>query len=296
MVRTLDARWNLEPHASPGVPVRVLGHSEYGHCLCGPIFVHGAKPGMVLGVHMHSLVPVAWGWSEAGGKPTTINHRLGLKGGTQISLLWQIDWGRRVATDQEGRRVDVSPFLGVIGLAPAEPGIHSTIPPRLCGGNIDCKELVAGSTIYLTVACDGGLLSVGDGHAAQGDGELSETAIECGMTSELRIDLVEAGKVPAPCAQTPHCRITFGFSTDLNEAALRAADAMLHWLERLLAVDRETALALASLVVDLRITQVVNEVWGVHAVLSNAALRDLGYDEARAPQTERGRACDGLTR
>lgn len=227
VVRTLDARWNLEPHASPGVPVRVLEHSDYGHCLCGPIFVHGAKPGMVLGVHMHSLVPVAWGWSEAGGKPTTINHRLGLKGGTQVSLLWQIDWGRRVATDQEGRRVDVSPFLGVIGLAPAEPGIHSTIPPRLCGGNIDCKELVAGSTIYLTVTCDGGLLSVGDGQAAQGDGELSETAIECGMTSELRIDLVEAGKVPSPCAQTPHGRITFGFGTDLNEAALRAADAML---------------------------------------------------------------------
>ena len=285
VVRTLDARWNLEPYARPGVPVRVLEHTEYGHCLSGPIFIHGARPGMVLSIHVRSLVPAPWGWSEAGGKATTINRRLGLEGGTPTSLLWQIDWDRRVATDQVGRRVNVNPFLGVIGLAPAEPGIHSTIPPRQCGGNIDCKELIIDSTIYLPVVCGGGLLSVGDGHAAQGDGELSETAIECGMTSELGIELVEAREVPAPCALTPSARITLGFDTDLNEAMFRAADAMLRWLERLLGVDRGTALALASLVVDLRITQVVNEMWGVHAVLPKAALRDLGYDEAWQPPT-----------
>jgi acetamidase/formamidase len=284
-VRTLDARWNLEPYAGPGLPVRVLEHGEYGHCLCGPIFVRGAKPGMVLGVHVRSLRPTPWGWSEAAGKPTAINRRLGLTGGTPTSLLWQIDCDRSVATDQAGHRIDVSPFLGVIGLAPAEPGIHSTIPPRRCGGNIDCKEIVAGSTIYLPILCDGALLSVGDGHAAQGDGELSETAIECGMTSELGIELVGADEVPAPCALTPTGRVTLGFDPDLSEAMFHAAGAMLRWLERLLEVDRGTALALSSLVVDLRITQVVNETWGVHAILTNTALRNLGYDKARHPPT-----------
>jgi acetamidase/formamidase len=292
VVRTLDARWNLDPYVRPGVPVRTLEHPEYGHCLCGPIFVRGAEPGKVLAVHILSLVPGTWGWTEAGSKPP-LNRLLGVGEGVPTSLLWKIDWSRRVATDQAGHAVDLRPFLGVIGLAADEPGKHSTIPPRLYGGNIDCKELVAGSTLYLPVACQGGLLSVGDGHAAQGDGELSESAIECPMTSELGIDLLEGGTVPAPCALTPNGRITFGFDTNLNEAMVRAADSMLRWMEGLLAVDRGTALALASVVVDLRITQVVNQRWGVHAVLSNAALGKLGLeahdrrDEPRQSESDR---------
>jgi len=231
---------------------------------------------MILGIRVRALEPASWGWNEAGGKPTRVNRRLGLPGGTPTPLLWRIDSAGNVAVDQAGRRVGLRPFLGVIGLAPAEPGIHSTVPPRLSGGNIDCKELVAGSTVYLPIACSGGLLSVGDGHAAQGDGELSESAIECGMTSELGIELLGRGDVPAPCAVTPSGRITLAFDTDLDEAMFRAADAMLGWLEKLLSVDRGTAVALASVVVDLRITQVVNEVSGVHACLSHDALRGLG--------------------
>lgn len=276
VVRTLDARWNLEPYVQPGIPVHNLEHTEVGHCLCGPIFVRGAEPGKVLAVRIRSLVPGTWGWTEAGSKPP-LNRLLGIREGVPTSLLWRIDWSRRVATDQVGHSVDLGPFLGVIGLAPDEPGKHSTIPPRLCGGNIDCKELVAGSTLYLPVACKGGLLSVGDGHAAQGDGELSESAIECSMTSELEIGLIEGETVPAPCAVTPKGRITFGFDADLNQAMVCAADSMLRWLQSLLELDRGTALALASIVVDLRITQVVNQRWGVHAVLSDKALRNLGF-------------------
>jgi acetamidase/formamidase len=169
--------------------------------------------------------------------------------------------------------VSLAPFLGVIGLPPDADGEHSTIPPRACGGNIDCRELVAGSTLYLPVTVPGALLCVGDGPAAQGDGEVSGTAIECPMTTELVLDLVTDPPVPTAHAVTPAGRITFGFSPDLNEASARALEAMLGWLRSLYGVDKATALALASPSVDLRVTQVANEVWGVHAILPDGALR-----------------------
>jgi acetamidase/formamidase len=169
--------------------------------------------------------------------------------------------------------VPVAPFLGVVGMPPAEPGEHSTIPPRpLGGGNIDCRELVAGSTLYLPVTVPGALLCLGDGHAAQGDGEVSGTAIECAMTTEVVVDLVPDPPVPGIHAVTPAGRITFGFGHDLNEAMGDALDAMLTWMQGLYGLTRTAALALAGPTVDLRITQVVNDVWGVHAVLAGRAL------------------------
>ncbi len=170
-------------------------------------------------------------------------------------------------------RCSLAPFLGVVGLPPAEPGEHSTIPPRTHGGgNIDCRELVAGSTLYLPITVDGALLHVGDGHAAQGDGEVGGTAIECGMTTELVIDIAADALLDSIHAITPTGRITFGFSSDLNEAAGDALDAMLRWMQHLFDLDRSTALALASTTVDLRVTQVANQTWGVHAVLSHNAI------------------------
>jgi acetamidase/formamidase len=168
--------------------------------------------------------------------------------------------------------VRLAPFLGVIGLPPAEPGDHSTVPPRASGGNIDCRELVAGSTLFLPITVPDALLCVGDGHGAQGDGEVSGTAIECGMTTELVIDIAADPAISAAHALTPVGRITFGFDADLNEAMAQALSAMLDWLQKLLGVERATALALASPVVDLRVTQVANQVWGVHAVLPDGAL------------------------
>ena len=123
---------------------------------------------------------------------------------TPAWLLWQIDAAAGVATSDRGHTVRIAPFHGVAGVAWDEPGEHSTIPPRAVGGgNIDCKELVAGSTLYLPVAVPGALLSIGDGHAAQGDGEVAGTAIECGMTTELQLGLVTARPVPGVHAETP---------------------------------------------------------------------------------------------
>jgi len=161
----------------------------------------------------------------------------------------------------------------VMGMPPDEAGTHDTGPPRFCGGNLDCKELVAGSTLYLPIAVKGGLFSVGDGHALQGDGEVCGTAIECPMervslTFLLRDDL----RLTTPRANTPAGWLTMGLHEDLNQAMDMAMIGMLDLMEELYDLPRPEALALASLVVDLRITQVVNGVRGVHALLPHGVL------------------------
>jgi acetamidase/formamidase len=271
VVRTLDAGGHLEPWRELGQDRRLMFPSGRGHCLAGPIDVTGARPGQFLAVHLVSLRPAEWGYTIAGIHDNALNRRLGTAGGDPAFLRWDI--GDGLATNQYGFRVPTAPFLGILGTAPDDPGEHSTIPPRTRnGGNIDCKELVAGSTVYLPVTVPGGYLFVGDGHAAQGDGEVGGTAIECGMTTELVVSIVDDVPVDAVHAVTPTGRITFGFSDDLNAATVDALDGMLTWLQRLLDLDRATALAMASTTVDLRITQVANQTWGVHAVLPATAL------------------------
>jgi acetamidase/formamidase len=275
VVRTLDARGHLARPDGSGSAVPLMFAPRRGHCLAGPIAVRGAEPGMTLAVHLRSLRPATWGWTEAGVARTKLNSRLNVTGGPSAFLLWDLDPdGQSGACGAVTTRL--GPFLGVIGMPPAEPGEHPTYPPRtLGGGNIDCRELVAGSTLYLPVTVPMAMLCVGDGHAAQGDGEVSGTAIECGMTSEIELSLVTDPPLPSIHATTPAGKITFGFSPDLNEAMAAALDAMVTWLTQLLAVDRSSALALASVAVSLRVTQVVNETWGVHALLPDGALGQL---------------------
>ena len=273
VLRSLDAGGRLERQQVPGEQVPTMFPEWKGHCLTGPIEVRGAAPGDVLAVHFVSLRPDDWGWTSAAGRDTPLTRRLGLHECPVARLLWQIDAEGGVATSNLGHTVATAPFHGIVGVAFDEPGEHSTVPPRpVGGGNIDCRELVAGSILYLPVAVPGALLSIGDGHAAQGDGEVSGTAIECGMTSELQLDLVSGRPVPGVHAETPAGRITFGFSPDLNAAMGDAVDAMLTWMQAVFGVDKALALALASPVLDLRVTQVANETWGVHALLPAGAI------------------------
>jgi acetamidase/formamidase len=166
------------------------------------------------------------------------------------------------------------PFVGNLGMPPAEPGRHSTFPPRFCGGNLDCKELVAGSTLYLPIAVAGGLFSLGDGHAVQGDGEVSGPALECPMERvSVTFTLLNDMPLRMPQADTPAGWLAFGVHEDLDEAMWLALDGMLDALERR-GYDRKEALMLASLTVDLRITQIVNGMKGVHAILPHGALVD----------------------
>ena len=273
VVHSLDASGYLERQETPGEQRPRMLREARGHCLAGPIAVRGAEPGMMLAVRLVALTPDPWGWTVAAGRDTPLNRRLGLADASPSWLLWDVDAEKGTARNNLGLAVDLAPFLGVIGLPPAEPGEHSTIPPRACGGNMDCRELVAGSTLYLPVTVPGALLCVGDGHGAQGDGEVCGTAVECGMTTEFVLDLAADRPIATAHAETPAGRVTFGFSEDLNEASAQALDAMLGWMQALYGVDKAAALALASPSVSLRVTQVANQVWGVHALLPTGALR-----------------------
>jgi len=230
---------------------------DAGHALAGPIEVRGARAGQTLVVHVDEVRPGRFG--ETFGPDTRIE--------------WILDADAGTGSDDRGATVRLAPFLGVIGMPPDEEGIHSTGPPRRSGGNIDCKELVAGTTLYLPISIDGAHVSAGDGHGAQGDGELSGTAIECFVDrAQLTFDL-SGLELRSPIARIPGAWLAFGFDEDLDLAALYAIETMLDLMERELGVERSYAVALGSVAVDLRVTQIVNGVRGVHAVLADDAIR-----------------------
>jgi acetamidase/formamidase len=265
----IDSGWNVEP----GVKFEPRdAERDGGHALVGPVEVREARAGQTLEVSIDRVLPGSWGWCGAADWWTPLNARLGLTS-EGVHLRWELDVERGIGRDERGRELDLRPFLGVLGMPPPEPGRHSTVPPRIWGGNIDCKELVEGTRLYLPIPVDGALFSAGDGHARQGDGEVSQLAIECPVArAELTLRLSDL-ELKSPIAWTPEAWLTLGFDKDLDEAAAIAIDAMLELMGREHGVERADALALASLVVDLRVTQVVNEVQGVHAVLRHDALR-----------------------
>lgn len=267
----LDAGWNIEPGRKFEPRSDEL---DDGHALIGPIEIRGAKAGQTLEVRIDEVRVGTWGATFAGGWQTPFNDELGVSDGDGVALEWALDADTGVARDENRREVDLRPFPGVLGMPPPEPGVHSTGPPRPFGGNIDCKELVAGTKLLLPIPVNGALFSAGDGHARQGDGEVSQTAIECPLERlELTVTLEDEPRLETPAAWTPDAWLTFGFHEDLDRAAAIATDAMLKLMGRELDLERRDALALASVVVDLRVTQMVNGVRGVHALLAHDAIR-----------------------
>jgi acetamidase/formamidase len=267
----LDSGW----HFAPGETFEPRDEDlDGGHALIGPIEVRGARAGQTLAVRIDQVRVGSFGATLAGGRATPFNDRLGMSDGEELILHWSLDADAGIGLDPQGREVELRPFPGVLGMPPPEPGAHSTVPPRRWGGNIDCKELVAGTTLFLPIPVDGALFSAGDGHARQGDGEVSQTAIECPLERlELTLSVEDRPELSTPIAWTPDAWLTFGFDEDLDEAAAAATDAMLELMGRELDLERVQALALASVVVDLRVTQLVNGARGVHAVLPHDAIR-----------------------
>ena len=243
-----------------------------GHPLTGPIAIRGAKPGEVLRIDIVELVPGDLGY-------TAFNPGGGLLSDDfpdAYLKMWELDGVS--AELRPGVRIPLEPFLGVMGVALADPGEHSTIPPRKTGGNIDIKQLTVGSTLYLPVAVNGALFSAGDGHAAQGDGEVCITAIETTMTATLRFsierDRVLAGpeflttRPLSPRTNAGHHYVTTGIAPDLMEAAKEAVRAMIRHLVAMHGVTREEAYVLSSVAVDLKISEVVDKPnWVVSAFL-----------------------------
>ena len=275
---TLDAGWGVEPPREDGSERRRFEprdpHLDAGHPLIGPVLVRGARPRQTLVVRIESLRVGAYGFTVAGGWSSPWNDRLGVGEGESQVLAWELDPDAGTARDRDGREVALAPFLGVLGMPPDDEAAHATGPPRPWGGNLDCKELVSGATLYLPIPLDGALFSAGDGHGRQGDGEVSSTAIECPFErAELTLSLRDDVELPTPVARSGNAWLALGLGESLDEAAANAVDVMLALMERELGLGRRDALALASVVVDLRITQVVNGVVGVHAVLRDDAIR-----------------------
>ncbi len=273
---TLDAGWGLEAHHRDGSPRAKVEPREpihdNGHALCGPIFIRGARPGMNLVVDIGPIRTGAWGWTVGGGWTNGINERLGLAE-EELMLHWSLDPDANTGTDQFDDQVTLDPFFGVMGMpgAAAEPVPSWT--PRVNGGNLDCKELRPGARLYLPIAVEGGLFSAGDGHALQGDGEVSSTAIECPFDeAELTLSLNDEFALATPIAWTPDAWIVFGFHERLDEATVIALDGMLDLLCREARISRHRAIALASVLVDVHVTQIVNGTRGVHAIIRHDAL------------------------
>ena len=228
---------------------------DTGHALAGPIAVRGARSGLTLVVTVDEVEVGAWGVTV-----TPDEH----------DVHWELRDGIGRAL---GREVELAPFLGVLGMPPPGPGVHPTYPPRRFGGNIDCKELVAGTTLFLPIPVDGALFSAGDGHAAQGDGEVCGTAIEAPARAQLTFDVRDDLPLEWPLSRIDGAWLTFGFDEHLGRAAEIATEGMVALMERELGLGRQDALALASIGVDLRVTQVVNGAVGVHAVLRDDTFR-----------------------
>jgi acetamidase/formamidase len=241
------------------------------HIFTGPIAVNGARVGDVLEVKIHEIkIRQNWGWNVFRAYMGTLPEDFPYQRLSHVPL----DLKAMVATLPSGFKVPLKPFFGQLAVQPpAAFGRQNSKEPREFGGNLDCKELVAGSTIYLPVWNDGALFSTGDGHAAQGDGEVDGTAIETSLEGTFEFKLRKGLGWKMPRAETRTHYITFGLNVDLDNAAQQALREMIDWIVNMTECPRDEAYMLCSFATDLHVTQTVNNVKGVHAMIEKSILR-----------------------
>lgn len=245
-----------------------------GHIVTGPVAVRGAEPGDTLEVRVDAIALGA-DWGFCGFRPLagTLPHDFETPYLTHIA----VDRTRNTCRMPYGLEIPLAPFFGVMGVAPPPRyGRISTVEPREHGGNIDLKELVAGTSLFLPVWAPGALFSTGDGHGCQGDGEVCINALEMCLDGTFTFLLHRRadGTEPLrhPRAETPTHFISLGFDSDLDEAMRRALREMIAFICARSSLSREEAYQLCSLAVDFRVTQTVNGEKGVHGMLRKGLL------------------------
>ncbi len=235
------------------------------HILTGPVYVEGARPGNVLEVRIHEVsVLQDWGFNVILPLLGTLPHDYDAPRLVNIP----IDIERNVGIMPWGLELELAPFFGVMGVAPPRGwGRMNSIAPQATGGNLDNKELVAGSTLYLPVFEEGGLFSCGDGHGCQGDGEVCVTAIETALRGTFEFIVRDDLSFTYPRAETPTHHITMGMDPDLDQCAIAALRDMIALLGEKAGLSHADAYMLCSLAGDLHITQTVNGSKGVHMMM-----------------------------
>jgi acetamidase/formamidase len=225
------------------------------HALTGPVYVQGAEPGDLLAVTLHEIEVQDWGWSAVfpgfGFLAEEFNE--------PFLKIYQFEPGDTSADFGYGIEIPFRPFPGVMGVAPATDSLLSTVPPRANGGNMDDKDLVAGTTAYFPVFVEGGLFSIGDPHVAQGDGEVSGTAIEGPLRTVFEIRVIKgAGDIPSPQYENDEYYAVTGYGTTIDDAARMATRAMVDHIAGKSDMSRTEAYVLASTVADLKIAETVD--------------------------------------
>ena len=260
----LDASCGQIMHDSTVDAITNLDFSQVDQ-VNGPIYVEGAAPGDTLEVEFLDLQPADWGW-------TAIIPGFGLLADEfpePALKIWRLEGGADgYAEFAPGIRIPLAPFCGETGLAPGKAGALSTIPPYRHGGNMDTKHLTKGAHLFLPVEAEGALYSMGDGHAAQGDGEVCGTAIETPMRATVRLTVRKDIQVQEPQfltsgplaarANTAAYYATDGIGPDLMEAARNAVRHMIDYLQRTYGLSRTYAYMLCSVAVDLKICEIVD--------------------------------------
>jgi acetamidase/formamidase len=243
------------------------------HILTGPVEVLGARPGQVLQVDILDIrLAQPYGYNIT----SPLKGMFGAEAPIQRTIIIPIDLKTGLAEIAPGLRVPTRPFFGQMGVAPpSEWGRLDSRPPNKYGGNIDNKELVAGTRLFLPIWVDGALFSVGDGHAAQGNGEINQTAIETSLDGRFRLSLRSDLTLEWPLAATPDYLMTMGFHEDLDDAARIAMRNMIRLLERVYGMTFQDAYRFCSIAADMSVTQFVNGNRGIHVMLARKLLAQL---------------------
>jgi acetamidase/formamidase len=249
------------------IVAQVTDRGPGGHILTGPVFVEGAEPGDVLEVKILSVgLPIAYGYNGCSGFIRSLCDRT-----QSTTRIIRLDTLRMVGLFAPGIEVPLKPFFGSMGVAPpAARGRVNSNPPDIHAGNLDNKELVAGTTLYIPVHVRGALFQVGDGHAAQGDGEVDQTAIETSLHGRLQLTVRKDMKLEWPRGETPTHWITMGMDTSLVVSTRIAVEQMVKLLMEKRGLTQMEAYQLASIAADLRITQLVDGNVGVHMMVTKA--------------------------